>query len=298
MNLSLSALSARREELRRLVEDALVALVSEATMVRPLGEAVRYALFPGGKRIRPVLALCVSEDLGVFNDTFLTAAATLELIQCSSLVHDDLPCMDDDDMRRGRPSLHRAFNEATALLAGDYLVAYSFRILSLLAAPPELRSKYVGALSSAYLSLCNGQQLDILTGEERGDLALIHQQKTGALFSATMCFGGINVRGSEELLQMLSEVGNALGYAFQLLDDYLDVFAPSEVTGRIQSSDEKNHKETLFQKGVDQKAGRGIVEEAKNRVERLLSLVEKREGRTLSLTRDEISSIFERLALS
>jgi geranylgeranyl diphosphate synthase type II len=201
-------------ELRQLVDDYLRELRFASDLGR-LEEAVRYALEPGGKRIRPVLTLAVADAAGAAAEDALPAAAAVELVHSFSLVHDDLPALDDDDLRRGRPSVHVAFGEGTAILAGDALLAEAFRLALSYKSPGPARE-----LAAATLGMIGGQFRDI-AGED-GDLAELHRLKTGRLFAAAVGLGleAAGVAGAEQgPWRAFSE---ELGLLFQVVDDILD----------------------------------------------------------------------------
>jgi geranylgeranyl diphosphate synthase type II len=202
------------DELRRLVDDYL----TELTLAEDLGrleEALRYALEPGGKRIRPVLTLAVADAAGAAADEALPAAAAVELVHSFSLVHDDLPALDDDDLRRGRPSAHVAFGEGAAILAGDALLAEAFRLALSYESPRPARE-----LAAATLGMIGGQFRDI-AGED-GDLAELHRLKTGRLFAAAVGLG-LEAAGVPEAEQgPWRAFSEELGLLFQVVDDILD----------------------------------------------------------------------------
>ena len=202
------------DELRGLVEGYL----SELAFTPELGgleEAVRYPLESGGKRIRPVLSLAVTEAAGGVAEHCLPAAAAVELVHTFSLVHDDLPALDDDDERRGRPSAHVAFDEATALLAGDALLAEAFRLALSYPTPMVGRE-----LALATLGMIGGQFRDV-TGHT-GDLTELHRLKTGALFSAAVGVALWVAEVPEDRQPPWRAFGDELGQLFQLVDDLLD----------------------------------------------------------------------------
>lgn len=202
------------EELRALVEGYLGELAFTPEL-GALEEALRYPLEAGGKRVRPVLALAVAEAAGAAAEDALPAAAAVELVHTFSLVHDDLPALDDDDERRGRPSAHVAFGEATALLAGDALLAEAFRLALSYPSPAVGRE-----LAQATLAMIGGQHRDV-TGDT-GDLASLHRLKTGALFSASVGVA-LRVAGVPDAEQPpWRAFGDELGLLFQLVDDLLD----------------------------------------------------------------------------
>src|SRR5215210_3244000 len=201
------------DELRELVERYL----GELTFTPELGElerVVRHPLEAGGKRVRPVLSLAVAEAGGAAADACLPAAAAVELVHTFSLVHDDLPAMDDDDERRGRPSAHVAFGEAAALLAGDALLAEAFRLALSYATPIVARE-----LARATLAMIGGQYLDV-----RGttDLARLHRLKTGALFSAAVGVALAVAEVPDAEQAPWRAFGDELGLLFQVVDDLLD----------------------------------------------------------------------------
>ena len=202
------------DDLRLLVEGYLAELAF-APELAGLEEALRYALEGGGKRVRPVIALAVAEANGGIAEHCLPAAAAVELVHTFSLVHDDLPAMDDDDERRGRPSAHVAFGEATALLAGDALLAEAFRLALSYPTPMVGRE-----LAQATLGMIGGQYRDV-TGET-GDLAAVHRLKTGALFSASVGVALWVAEVTEGGQPAWRAFGEELGLLFQAIDDVLD----------------------------------------------------------------------------
>jgi geranylgeranyl diphosphate synthase, type II len=199
------------DELRSLVDDALLELVLHRDL-GPLEEAVRYGVDGGGKRIRPVLCLAVGEALGCEPDELLPAACAIELVHSFSLVHDDLPALDDDDTRRGRPSTWAQFGEATALLAGDALLVEAFRLAARYESPSVVRE-----LADATLGMIGGQNLDVAGAAV--DLTSLNRLKTGRLFeTAVAC--AVAVAGAEPETWPL--FGRDVGALFQLVDDLLD----------------------------------------------------------------------------
>jgi len=199
-------------------------------------QAVRYALAGGGKRVRPVLCLLTAEALGVASDIAMPAALALEFVHTYSLVHDDLPCMDNDDLRRGRPTVHKAHGEANALLAGDALLTDAFALLAdeeggfgfPAALPPAARVRLVRELAEAAggAGMVLGQGLDLYwtarTGADRPDLDGVHLRKTGYLLGAAAAMGGAAAGAGAAALVRLRTFGRLLGLAFQVLDDLLD----------------------------------------------------------------------------
>ena len=234
-----------------LVDKALGRFLPKTT-VKPatLHKAMRYSLFAGGKRLRPILALAAAEACGGAIDAALPHACAVECIHTYSLIHDDLPCMDDDDLRRGRPTNHKVFGEGVAVLAGDALLTIAFEILS--HAKPTRRydmTSLIRELSAAAGSrwLIAGQVLD-LEGEGKPtspkDLKFIHQSKTAALLTASIRLGAMSADAPEAKLQALTDFGQALGLAFQVIDDILDVTQTSEKLGKSAGKDVAAQKAT------------------------------------------------------
>jgi len=214
-----------------------------------LAEAMRYAALGDGKRIRPVLAVAAFEAVGGVGDAVLPVAGALELIHAYSLVHDDLPAMDDDDTRRGRPTCHRAFDEATAVLVGDGLQALAFGWLAGAPLPDAARVRLVAELAAAAgpAGMVGGQQADMAAQETGGDLDLlryIHAHKTGALLTASVRMGAIAGGAGEPALADLTAFGERIGLAFQVADDVLDVSADSASLGKTAGKDLAQHKLT------------------------------------------------------
>ena len=218
-----------------------------------LHEAMRYAAQGGGKRIRPLLVYATGE-LGdnASTETPATldaAAAAIECIHAYSLVHDDLPCMDDDDLRRGRPTVHKAYDEATALLVGDALQTRAFEILANIQCDANIRLEMISALASASGSrgMAGGQAIDLESVGKKLDLAglkQMHAMKTGALLSCSVQLGGIAAQLHPSQMQHLANYSEALGLAFQIVDDVLDVTADSQTLGKTAGKDAANDKPT------------------------------------------------------
>ncbi|MBC8041314.1 MAG: polyprenyl synthetase family protein [Opitutaceae bacterium] len=229
--------------------------------------AMRYSLQAGGKRLRPVLALAAAELFlpasssrhSAHGATAEPAAVALECIHTYSLVHDDLPCMDNDDLRRGRPTSHKQFDEATALLAGDALLTHAFAILSLhYAANPSIATALVRELADAAggARLVGGQMQDLLsekkTDATAAELEFIHLNKTAAMLEASLVMGGL-VGGADAIpLAHLRNAGRHLGLAFQIIDDVLDATADSSTLGKTAGKDAKVGKTTYVSlHGID-----------------------------------------------
>ncbi len=240
-------------ERRKLVDAALDRWLPEAGDRPPkIHEAMRYSVFAGGKRLRPLLALLACEAVGGKPEDALPAAAALEMIHTYSLIHDDLPAMDDDDFRRGRPTCHKAFGEAIAILAGDALLTQAFQVLADPAAggvPPARRLQIIAEIAEAAgsLGMVGGQAQDILAEGQHIDLATLlylHTHKTGALIRASIRAGGIAGGAEGDRLEALTRFGVKVGLAFQIVDDILDIEGSSELLGKTVGSDARKKKAT------------------------------------------------------
>jgi len=243
------------EALRAEVEPALDrALPTESAWPETIHRAVRYSLFAGGKRIRPVLALAAGEAVGGGREEIMPLACAVEMIHTYSLVHDDLPAMDDDDLRRGKPTCHKVFGEAVAILAGDALLTRAFHLLA--AMPPDWdetrirrRVQATAVLGEACgtTGLIGGQVMD-LESEGRaidaGSLETLHRAKTGALLSACVRGGAILGGAGEASLALLARYSAAIGLAFQVVDDILDTTEGAEQLGKTAGKDEAAGKAT------------------------------------------------------
>lgn len=235
---------------KRTVEESMRSLIEASDMPTRLCDAMVYSLEAGGKRIRPALVYAVLETYGVPLERGSEVAATLEMVHTYSLIHDDLPAMDDDDLRRGRPTNHRQFDEATAILAGDALLTDAFRILAQMSLPAEKIVEIIRVFGLAAGSTgMVGGQLDDMLAEKRSDVTLqelqsIHERKTGALLVYALEAGGILAGVSEEDRTQLKQFGRHLGIAFQIQDDILDVVGDEQTIGKRVGSDEDNEKTT------------------------------------------------------
>ncbi len=243
--------------------DAL--LPSEATPPARLHRAMRYSLMAGGKRLRPILVLAAGESFGASTDNLMPAACAIEMIHTYSLIHDDLPAMDNDDLRRGRPTCHKAFDEATAILAGDALLTQAFRVLA--AEAPHLNAerqvRVIREISNAAGTIdgmIGGQMADIESEGQLVDettLEYSHRSKTGALITAPVVVGGLLAGASEPELDKLRAYGQRIGLAFQIADDILDVTSTSEQLGKTAGKDLAAHKATYpALHGVEQSEAR------------------------------------------
>jgi len=214
-----------------------------------LHAAMRHAVLGGGKRLRPMLVYAAGTATGADEAMLDAPAAAVELLHAFSLVHDDLPAMDDDELRRGRPTVHVAFGEATAILAGDALQSLAFAVLAEAAAPDGVRLDWLRtlAVASGSLGMCGGQAMDMAaTGQALALEALerLHALKTGALIRAAVRMGAIAGSRDETLLARLDDYAAALGLAFQIRDDILDVEASSEQLGKTAGKDAAQDKAT------------------------------------------------------
>lgn len=239
-------------EAHKEIEKTLSKLVPPAPELpfAPLFESARYSLLASGKRLRPLLVLAVTESYGVSHKHALHPACALEMIHTYSLIHDDLPCMDDDDLRRGKPTLHKVYPEWHALLTGDYLLTYAFEVL---AEAPHLTAEQKIALVRSLSShagshgMIGGQMIDLLFEGKTIDwniLEQMHRGKTASLISACLEFGGIIAGAPPQDILTLKKAGADIGIAFQLIDDILDDTGTQEELGKPIGSDRENDKST------------------------------------------------------
>jgi len=210
---------------------------------RGLYEAMRYMALSGGKKMRPALAILACEACGGAPDAALPAACAVEMVHTYSLIHDDLPAMDNDDLRHGKPSCHKQFGEAMAILAGDALLTEAFAILATRVADPARAKRLVAELSHAAgaVGMVGGQVAD-LQAERSGHvdeqlLEVIHRRKTAALIAASVVMGAVSAGASEHWVMSLREYGHRLGLAFQIADDVLDATATTEALGKTAGKD-------------------------------------------------------------
>ncbi len=238
-------------EYKRLIEEELEKFAADTEKLpqRRLAEAMRYSLLAGGKRIRPMLMLEFCRISGGDINKALKAACGIEMLHTYSLIHDDLPCMDNDNLRRGKPTNHVVYGEYTATIAGDALQAEAFASILSSDLPAENRAKCAQLLADAVgmNGMCGGQYLDMcwegrtLTEQE---LTEINTRKTGALIIAACQMGVAAAGGSELMMDAAAHYGAALGMAFQIRDDMLDVTSTAEVLGKPIGSDAQEHKNT------------------------------------------------------
>ncbi len=237
-----------------IVDKALEKLVPPGkTFPTSVHEAMRYSLFGGGKRVRPILAIAAAEAIGAKTADLLPVAGSLELIHTYSLIHDDLPAMDDDDLRRGRPTCHKVYGEATAILAGDGLLNMAFEVLSdprRVKAIPASRlvaiMKEISTASGAF-GMIGGQVVDMESEGKDVDFATleyIHTHKTGALIRAAVRVGALYAKAGTRQFKALTRYGEMAGLAFQIADDILDITGTEKEIGKDVGSDVKKGKKT------------------------------------------------------
>ena len=253
-----------------MIEKALYGyLPSSDTSEGKLIDAMRYSLEAGGKRVRPMLVMEFNDVCGGNPETALPFACAVEMIHTYSLIHDDLPCMDDDDLRRGKPSNHKVFGEDTALLAGDALQTLAFEILSsektaALAGDKACR-KAVNTLAkySGCVGMAGGQMIDLVSENTHAPLEVVEEligKKTACLLQAACELGCIAANADDDRIKAASEYGRSIGYAFQIQDDILDMTSSNEVLGKPVGSDEENNKSTIVSLlGIEQ--SRKLVDE-------------------------------------
>lgn len=256
------AISAQR--LRARVDAALdVYTHLPADCPERLREAIRYSLLAPGKRLRPLLALSAAEACGGTIEDAMPAACAVEMIHAYSLIHDDLPAMDDDDLRRGRPTNHKVFGEALAILAGDALLTLAFETVAVHVRPASIAAVCCAALAKAAgAAALVGGQVDDLEAETAGGgiecLESIHARKTGAMLTVSLRLGGLTAGADEEKLTALEAYGQRLGLAFQIMDDLLDVRGDEATVGKRVGKDSGRGKLTFPRLlGIEESLRRG-----------------------------------------
>lgn len=231
------------------IEQVLSRTLPEAeTLPARLHEAMRYAVLGGGKRVRALLSYAAAEIAGTSSMHADAAAAAVELIHAFSLVHDDMPCMDDDDLRRGKPSCHKQYDDATALLVGDALQSLAFEALASTTASHALKQVQILARATGSRGMCGGQSIDLQsTGKRLSQAALqtMHQHKTGALIEAATLLGAYAADDlAPELANILTQYSQHMGLAFQVVDDILDVTVDTQTLGKTAGKDALQDKST------------------------------------------------------
>lgn len=277
----------RLKAYRALVESRLDEILpSPNSLPKTLHEAMRYATLAPGKRIRPLFAMACAEAVAGDPRVAINAGCAAELIHCFSLIHDDLPCIDDDDLRRGRPTCHKVYGEALALLAGDALFALAFDVASTCHSDRAVSCEIVIALAKASgsMGLVGGEVMDVQaegTSPDRESLTEIHRRKTGALIAASCKVGGIAAGASSQEISALTEFGQTIGLAFQVADDVLNETGDQRLIGKSVGSDREHGKATYAALlGID-----GATAEATSLVETALGSLEGLSGDASTLRR-------------
>lgn len=259
-------LKAFLEEKRELVDhwlDRFLPPENEPPTV--LHKAMRYSVFAGGKRVRPILAILSFEASGGEGDVIFAPACAMELVHTFSLVHDDLPCMDDDDLRRGKPTLHKLFGEGVAVLGGDALSALAFELLA--SSGPKVLTTFTQALGPK--GMLGGQVADLKSEGKKVTLAEveeIHQMKTAALIAASLKIGALVAGAPEKKVEGFFRFGQKLGLAFQIVDDVLEATGNDAALGKVTGGDRRKEKATYPSvAGIEKSKGiaRHLVQEAK-----------------------------------
>jgi farnesyl diphosphate synthase len=274
------------------VESALHAWVpSEAPA--GLGRAMRYGVLDGGKRVRPLLVLAAAQAVDGLREAALRAACAVELIHAYSLVHDDMPCMDNDVLRRGKPTVHVQFGDAQAMLAGDAMQALAFEVLTPTeGVPPALQARLCGLLarSAGHAGMAGGQAIDLASiGLQLDEHTLrdMHHRKTGALLQASVLMGATCGTPTPAQWAALSDYGDALGLAFQVVDDILDVTQASSTLGKTAGKDLHNNKPTYVTVlGLD--AARRHARELRDKAQAALARSQLADPSCLSLLADRV----------
>ena len=272
------------ENMHRLEQNLQEVIQTTSIPAKRIQEAMLYALFPGGKRLRPRLVYLSGELLDIPNKTLDSIAVAIELIHAYSLVHDDLPAMDNDDMRRGKPSCHRAFDEATAILVGDGLQALAIDVL-LTQLPQSLSTPKILTVTHELIKACgpagmvSGQSLDLseLSNQlvTEATLSQIHDLKTSQLMIACINMVLAASDPSPEAVRALRAFAMHFGLAFQMQDDYLDAYGPTEGLGKNRASDRENNKST-FASCYTEKALRQIIQTHFDKTEKALDIFNHR----------------------
>ena len=213
-----------------------------------LSEAIRYSVLGGGKRLRPILVYLIGELGNAENDSLDILAGSVEIIHCYSLIHDDLPSMDDDDLRRGKPTTHKKYDEATAILTGDALQPFAFELVTTINISDKNKLSIIKSLAQAcgYQGMVGGQIKDIHSENIKDvkSLDIMHSQKTGRLIQSSIETAGILSDLRKQDIESLIEYGDKIGLAFQIQDDIIDIESPSTVSGKDQGSDVEKDKLT------------------------------------------------------
>lgn len=267
-------LSAYLKNKNQQINVALEKILHDSQPSEPIVEAMKYSLMAGGKRIRPVLCIAAAEAVGGKPQAVLPAACALEMVHTYSLIHDDLPAMDNDDLRRGKPTCHVAFDEATAILAGDALLTLAFEVLSSVQISGETQAlgwlKVIHIISTAagYRGMIQGQMLDMAAeGQDLtvDELKSMHALKTGALIEASLLCGAVLADARKRQMEVLGTYARNIGLAFQVTDDILNVEGNPKVMGKAVGTDELREKSTypaLLGIKTSRQYARNLVDEA------------------------------------
>jgi geranylgeranyl diphosphate synthase type II len=256
-------------------------LPSEETIPTDIHKAMRYSMFAGGKRLRPILVVASGEAFSVPPELLYPIAGAIEMIHTYSLIHDDLPAMDNDDLRRGRPTCHKVFGEAMAILAGDALLTRAFEVVAKLSVPADKQLNKIeiiteiASAAGTVNALIGGQVVDILSEGKpvsADTLDYIHSAKTGALITASVKIGALMGGANADELELITKYGKTAGLAFQITDDLLDVLATSEQLGKTAGKDANVQKATYVAlHGIDESKKRA-QELAKSAIEAVQAL--------------------------
>lgn len=224
-------------------------IAPEDAAPQPIYRAIRYSLFPGGKRFRPLITMAAAEALGIRVEDMLPAASAVEMVHTYSLIHDDLPSMDNDDYRRGKLANHKVFGEAIAILAGDALLTASFEQIAAASYDPATRSRLIHLLAQAAgtTGMIGGQVMDMVNATRtltREALEQVHSMKTAALIRFAALAAPVIAKAESEVENSFAEYGNCIGLAFQIVDDVLDIESTSEVLGKTAGKDQSMKKVT------------------------------------------------------
>ncbi|MDD4503490.1 MAG: polyprenyl synthetase family protein [Clostridiaceae bacterium] len=238
---------------KQLVELKLDSLAAHDNKIPVISEAMRYSLFAGGKRLRPILALMSCELFSGSEEDVLPFACCIEMIHTYSLIHDDLPAMDNDDLRRGKPTNHKVYGEGFAVLAGDALLNQAFEIMTGIIIknprPEYIRAMDIICKASGVSGMIGGQCIDLYSENKSIDidtLKSMHAKKTGALIAASLVIGAVLSKADEGDIKNIMELGYIIGLAFQVTDDILDVSGSEEVLGKSINKDAKSHKSNFI----------------------------------------------------
>lgn len=256
-------------DVSRKTDDALDKLIpSEQTEPKKLYQAIRHSIFAGGKRFRPALVFAVGKVFDAPEEKLFRTASAIEMIHTYSLIHDDLPAMDDDDLRRGRPTCHKKFGEATAVLAGDILQSLAFKVIAADEnISDKMKVKLVAELADSAAKMIDGQQLDLEAEGEKisiENLENIHRSKTGAMICVSARAGAIIGEASENDLNAITNYAENLGLLFQITDDLLDITQTTEMLGKTAGKDLTAEKATypaIFGIGETKKLAKKIYSE-------------------------------------